>query len=96
VGILSLLLLLALVIWLWQSNMSAHEAAAAAARDTCNRQGLQLLDGTVHLQRMRLARNESGSATIKRVFQFCYSPEGATRQYGFVITLGNQVDNIGL
>lgn len=95
-SILFLLLLLALIVLFWQSNMSAREAAAAAARDTCSRQGLQLLDGTVELQRMQFARNTPGTLVFRRVFQFSYSPDGATRQSGFVIMLGNQVENIGL
>lgn len=95
-SVLLLLLLLALVVLLWQSNMLAREAAAAAARDTCYRQNLQLLDGTVQLQRMRLARLDTGSLSFRRVFQFSYSPDGDTRHSGFVIMLGNQVENIGL
>ena len=95
-GILLLLLFLALIVLFWQGNMAAREAAATAARDTCRHQGLQLLDGTVALQGMSLTRNDRGIMAIKRIFQFSYSPEGASRQTGFVITVGNRVDNVGL
>ncbi len=95
-SILLLLLLLALVVLLWQSNMSARETATSAARDTCSRQQLQLLDGTVELQRMRPIRSETGTLVFRRVFQFSYSPDGTIRQSGFVIMLGNQIESIGL
>lgn len=95
-SILLLLLLLVLLVLFWQKNMAAREAAATAARDTCQHQSLQLLDGSVSLQRMALARDDSGRPVLKRVFQFSYSPEGASRQTGFVIMQGDKIENIGL
>jgi hypothetical protein len=34
--------------------------------------------------------------TLQRTFQFCYSAEGDDRQTGFIITLGNLVEQVGL
>lgn len=95
-GALASLLLLALLIALWQEHMAARESAGRAAANLCRQQGYQLLDGTVSLAGARLVRNATGFPVIRRVFQFAYSPEGATRQTGFVIMLGGQVDSIGL
>ncbi len=95
-GILLLLLLLALLVVAWQRNMAARETAAAAARDICQRQSLQMLDGTVALQQVRLTRNHKGHVVLRRVFQFNYSPEGASRQTGFVIMTGGEIVHIGL
>lgn len=95
-GTLLALLLLGLLLIQWQAHMAVRETAARAAAALCRGQGYQLLDGTVALAGARLVRSEQGFLVIRRVFQFAYSPEGATRQTGFVIMLGGQVDSIGL
>jgi len=89
------LLALALLVWLWQDTLAAREQAVRAARDTCRRQSLQFLDGTVVLRRTGLARG-TGRPLLRRTFQFAYSPEGASRHSGFVIMLGHKVENVGL
>ncbi len=95
-GTLSAMLLLGLLLALWYCHMAAREVAAQAAAALCRRQGCQFLDDSVALAGARLVRGEAGGPAIRRVFQFAYSPEGATRHTGFVIMVGRQVDSIGL
>ncbi len=93
---LILLILLGMLIWFWQNTLHDRELALLAARDICQHQSLQLLDATVTLQRLALRRSQRGGITLQRTFQFAYSAEGHDRQTGFVITLGNHVEQVGL
>ena len=93
---LLLLILLGLIVWFWQNTLRARELALRAARDTCQNQQLQLLDGTVTLHRLVLRRSNRGHLTLQRTFQFTYSVDGDDRQTGFVITLGDLVEQVGL
>lgn len=95
-GGLLLLILLGLIVWFWQNTLKARELALRAARDVCLNQQLQLLDGTVTLHRLRLRRSNQGRLTAQRTFQFTYSVEGDDRRTGFIITLGNLVEQVGL
>ena len=93
---LLLLILLGLIVWFWQNTLRARELALQAARDACQSQQLQLLDGTVTLHRLVLRRSHRGYLSLQRTFQFSYSTAGDDRQTGFVITLGNLVEQVGL
>ena len=93
---LLLLILLGLIVWFWQNTLRARELALQAARHACQSQQLQLLDGTVTLHRLVLRRSNRGYLTLQRTFQFSYSTEGDDRQTGFVITLGDLVEQVGL
>ena len=93
---LLLLILLGLLVWFWQNTLRARELALRAARDTCQSQQLQLLDGTVTLHRLALRRSVGGRMTLQRTFQFTYSVAGDDRRTGFIITLGNLVEQVGL
>lgn len=95
-GGLLLLIVLGLIVWFWQNTLQARELALQAALDTCRSQQLQLLDGTVTLHRLALRRSNQGRVTWQRTFQFTYSVEGDDRRTGFIITLGNLVEQVGL
>ncbi len=88
--------MLGLLAWLWQSSLLAREAAVRAARDVCRQQQLQFLDGSVALKRFTLARLPNGRLALRRTFLFAYSEDGLGRQTGFVIMLGNHVEQVGL
>ena len=95
IGLL-LLILLGLLVWFWQDTLQARELALRAAREVCRNRQLQLLDGTVTLQRLATRRSNQGGVTLQRTFQFAYSEDGHDRYTGFVITLGNHVEQVGL
>jgi hypothetical protein len=89
-------MLLGLLLWFWQNTLRIRELASTAARQTCSRQHLQLLDGTVVLHRVSLKRNASGHMTLRRTFLFAYSEDGVERHTGFIIMLGSQIEQVGL
>lgn len=89
------LILLGILIWFWLDTLRVRELALHAARDVCYRQQLQLLDATVTLQRLQLRRS-AGRLLLQRTFQFIYSSDGDNRNTGFIITVGNHVEQVGL
>lgn len=86
------LLFLAAIAWFWFDTIRAREAAMRAARLGCQRAGVQLLDDTVALKKLRPARNEMGRMTLRRVYEFEFSGSGFDRQPGAVVLLGQEVE----
>jgi len=77
--------------WLWFDSLSAREAAVAAARAACRAEDLLLLDDTVAIARLRLARDSDGVMRIQRVYGFEYSDTGNDRHPGSVVMLGSRI-----
>ena len=69
---LIVLIIVALLIWFWESSMRAKELAIAASKNACHKRNLQFLDGTTHFQKISLQRNESGRIRFKRRYGFDY------------------------
>ena len=59
---------------------------------------MQLLDDTVAISSLRLARNDAGRLLLQRVYDFEYSDTGDNRRNGSVVMLGHRVVvlNVGL
>jgi len=92
------ILLLAALAWLWLDSLKAREAAVRAAREVCVAEGLQLLDWTVAITSLKLARNESGRIQLQRAYDFEYSDTGNNRLKGNVVLRGHRVVvfNVGM
>jgi hypothetical protein len=92
------LIVLAALAWLWFDSLKARDAGIHAARITCRAENLQLLDDTVAIASLRLARNDEGRAVLRRVYEFEFSNTGDNRRSGSVVLLGHRVVvvNIGL
>ncbi|HVS27771.1 MAG TPA: DUF3301 domain-containing protein [Burkholderiales bacterium] len=84
--------------WLWFDSLKAREAAIRAARAACAAEGLMLLDYTVAIAGLKLARDEDGRLKLQRAYDFEYSDNGDNRLKGSVVLLGHRVVilNIGL
>lgn len=93
---LLLLLSVVAVFWIWQQSLRARELAVHIAHDLCQQQNLQLLDGTVVLNALRLRRNHHGRISLQRTYLFDYSRDGDLRQQGFVLLLGLRLESTGL
>ena len=68
-----------------------RELATQAVRRASEQDDFQLLDQTVHVQRMSLSRNDRGSWSIWRQYRFDYSYDGVERRQGHVIMLGKKL-----
>ena len=84
--------------WLWLDSLKARDIGIAAARSACQSEDLQLLDDTVAIAGLRLARDADGRLLLQRAYAFEYSDTGDNRRKGSVILLGHRVLmlNVGL
>ena len=82
----------------WLTSLKVREAAVKAARVACESDGLLLLDDTVAIRAIRLARNEEGHVRLQRTYDFEYSDTGDNRRKGSVVLLGTRVVvfNVGI
>jgi hypothetical protein len=79
------LILLALLIagvWFWLDSRRAHEFAVGVCRHICETEKVVLLDQTVALHRLKLARGESGWIQFVRTYRFEYSNDVSERHTG--------------
>ncbi len=95
-GVFAAIVGLVLIAWGWHASLAARELANRIAADTCNRAGVQLLDGTVSMLRLSLAQIEGGGLALRRTYVFDYSDDGYSRRRGFVVMTGLAVDSVGL
>lgn len=91
-----LLALAAAGAWYWYSGLQAREQAVAAGRRACAEAGVQFLDDSVALRRLRLARNPDGQMQFQRDFHFEFSDTGDNRRPGVVRMLGERVEWVSL
>jgi hypothetical protein len=72
----------------WLNAMHAREVALRAARAACEREGVQLLDETVAMTRVRPARDRAGQPCWRRWYQFEFTEDGGSRRNGELEMLG--------
>lgn len=65
-----------------------REIALQAVGAASQRDDFQLLDQSVHIQRMSLSRDDDGRWRVWRQYRFDYSYDGVNRRQGHVIMLG--------
>ncbi|MBS0557998.1 MAG: DUF3301 domain-containing protein [Proteobacteria bacterium] len=89
-SLLPMVLLLA-ALWAWQNALRAREHARTLARELCARAGVQLLDQTVALRRLRLRRVPGEGLRLERCYGFEVSVDGADRRRGSLDLLDGEV-----
>jgi hypothetical protein len=87
-GELWAILLFAVLGVCWFDSMRAREAALAIAQRAVDNADCQLLDATVSLNALRLARDDEGVPRLHRVYRFEFSDDGTRRLPGTVTLLG--------
>lgn len=95
-GEILLLGALAAIGWYWYAGMHARDQAVVVGRRACSEAGVQFLDESVALSRIRLARNGSGQLQFQRDYHFEFSDTGNNRRPGVVRLLGDRVEWISL
>lgn len=91
---LALLFVIVLVFWLWRTGQDSRDTAIATARETCQRQGLQFLDGTPALQKIRPCFSRRAGPGLRRIYTFDYSADGVGRKTGCIIMHNTQVSAV--
>ena len=94
--ILAATFVLVLLAAAWHANLGARELANRAAQEACEGAGARMLDGTVAVHRIRLARHHGGPLRVHRIYLFDYSDDGYNRRRGFVVLAGLEVESVGL
>lgn len=77
--------------WFWVDSMRAREAAVDAGRRACAAEQVQLLDWTVALKQIRIARDADGRLRLRRNYEFEFSDNGDNRLKGGMTLLGDRL-----
>lgn len=77
--------------WLWYDSIHVRELGLRAARRACEADDLQLLDDTVAIASLSLARDDEGRLRLRRAYAFDYSDTGNNRRRGSLVMLGDAV-----
>ncbi|HEU4663919.1 MAG TPA: DUF3301 domain-containing protein [Dokdonella sp.] len=77
-GTWTFLLVIVVAVWTWMDILRARELAIAHSRTLCREAGVQLLDQTVSLKRLAIARRQ-GLPTVVRRYGFEVSLDGSDR-----------------
>jgi hypothetical protein len=77
--------------WFWLDSLRARDVALDGARRACEAEGVQLLDWTVAMKRIRLGRDEEGRRGWQRTYEFEFSDTGNNRIGGSITVLGRQM-----
>jgi hypothetical protein len=75
------------IVAFWVASMQARENALRMVRHACERDGLQLLDETVAVVRLRLGRDSRGQVRWRRLYDFEFA-EGPLRRVGHAEFVG--------
>ena len=95
-GLLLSVAVFAAVAIFWHSSLAARELANRVAQETCASANVQMLDGTVAIHRLRIVRTGDAPLSWNRTYVFDYTADGYSRQRGFVVLTGDNVDTVGL
>ena len=85
------LLAIAVLVWVWLDALNARECAIRAGRELCRDAGVQLLDQTVSLKRVRIGRRD-GLPTFLRRYGFEVSLDGRDRHRGHLDLSGLRLE----
>ena len=81
----------------WWHNLKQRESATRAVKRHCQREGLQLLDDSIALKRMKPIRDrDSGRLVLLREYQFFFTSTGDERYPGSIQLQGRRLLGINL
>jgi hypothetical protein len=78
----------------WWSSLKHRDFALKTARQSCDKMGLQLLDQSVGLQKLRFKRDDDGQMRLFRRYGFEFSSTGDERYYGEIEMLGRRITRV--
>ena len=90
------LIILALLVWFWADTLRAREHALRVCAKVCEEIHAQLLDETVALRRLSIARDAEGRAIWRRTYRFEYTFDGSLRLQGSVVVRGSTVETVAV
>lgn len=91
--VLALLGFCALCVYFFETTR-VRELAVQGVLRTSKQDDFQLLDQSVHIQRLSMSRDDTGRWRVWRQYRFDYSYDGIERRQGHVIMLGKRLQTI--
>ncbi len=91
---LTAILVMVGMIWFWVNSLRLREHVLRRCASACEQTNVQLLDQTVALVRLALARNLEGQLSVRRWYIFEFSTDGGDRHKGSVSLLGSHIEFI--
>lgn len=85
------LLVIAIAVWIWTDALRAREQAIRHGHELCRNAGVQLLDQSVSLKRLRFGRRD-GLPTFLRRYGFEVSLDGSDRHRGHIDLSGDRLE----
>lgn len=93
----SVLLVAALLLaWFWLESLKVRDIAIKTGRQAAERYGLQLLDETVAMTRIWVARDSNGRLRFLRTYAFEVSDTGTDRLSCYLTLLGNRLEHVDI
>ena len=77
--------------YIWHDALKAREQARMLSQRLCADAGLQLLDQTIALQRLGIARGSDGRLHLRRRYRFEISTDGMDRHAGTLETFDGEL-----
>lgn len=93
---ITLIAILGIAAWIWLDGIKAREIAVAAGQQAAEKYGLQFLDESVAMTRLRAGRNSYGRMQLKRTYGFEVSDTGTERLACSVTLLGKRIEAIDI
>ncbi|PTY37557.1 hypothetical protein BGP77_13745 [Saccharospirillum sp. MSK14-1] len=93
---LLLILVFAVISAWWWRHLGIRQLALAHARKACQKANVQLLDQSVYLRKIRLARSPVSLVTVERSYEFEFSTRGDRRFLGWVVLTGRRLQRLEL
>lgn len=90
-----LALIIAGLVWFWMDSLRSSEFATKRCHSFCLENGVQLLDQSIHLNKVFPAR-KNGRLRLRRFYVFEFSINGADRYNGVAVEFGNQIEYLSL
>ncbi len=90
------LIVAGLFFYYWWSSWKYKGRAMGFAMDHCRRLDLQLLDQSMVIRGLWLARKSDGSLVIRRIYQFEFTSTGEQRYQGRIVLIGMALKSIDL
>lgn len=82
--------------WLWRNSMMSRELSLKVSKKACLNMGVQLLDDTVSLSKVKLCRNRSGTMSLCRQYTFEFTQSGEARYLGRIFLQGLLIEDVVL
>lgn len=90
------LAVLGIALWIWIDTLHVRERAFFHAKKACRETGVQLLDETLALHRLWIARRGLNGLALRRIYHFDFSVQGTDRLQGTVSLIGVDLESITL